>query len=165
MVSECSCAECWQSPRWAQCRHSDTEKCWELGAEGEGGAEKQAKNLEFKRQARKLAELLPSAQHRAVRVLAPSPLCGMLWAEGRLEHVVKGCWEGTGFHFPAHESPRWAAAAWAAAGAEGMQGAVPPCVHPDCQEALLGAALVGGRAWLSELCGAASNPAVGPSDL
>lgn len=46
-------------------------------------------------------------------------------------------------------------------GAEGMQGAVLPCVHPDCQEALLGAALAGGRAWQGELHGAAPNPAVG----
>lgn len=34
------------------------------------------------------AELLPSAQH-GLRVLAPSPACGLLWAEDWLEHTAE----------------------------------------------------------------------------
>lgn len=41
----------------------------------------------FKRPVRMFAELLPSAQH-GVRVLAPSPACGLLWAEDWLEHTA-----------------------------------------------------------------------------
>lgn len=49
---------------------------------------KKAKGLQFKRQARIFAELLPSAQHGA-RVLAPSPACGLLWAEDWLERTAE----------------------------------------------------------------------------